>query len=480
MNFLAVDFGAGSGRAIVGSIEKDCLNLEEIHRFPNRQIKLGNSLVWDFPALFEELKTSIKLALQKYKKIESIAVDTWGVDFGLLDSKGSLIGMPVCYRDNRTNNIPELVFEKISPQKLYSLSGTQQMEINTIFQLYSMCLNDSPYLKIAESLLFMPDLFNYFLCGKKSNEYTIASTSGLLNCNSKKWDDDIFSGLQLPKHLMQNVNRPGEIIGQLSPEICKEINCNPINIVSVGSHDTASAVSIVNSTKKNRAFISSGTWSILGISCKNPITSDLAFSNNFTNEGGIWDDIRFQRNITGLWLLQSVCKEWGINDFSSLVNDAKKSNKFQAIFDVDNPIFANPQSMSNTITEYCNKTKQKQPGTKGEFVRTILESLAVKYGVILKKLENTVGYNVDEIQVIGGGSQNDLLCQLAADICKVPVLAGLVEATATGNIMTQAFAQNKISKNEFLNNIKFPFKSKVYHPENEFRWENINENIELW
>ena len=177
----------------------------------------------------------------------------------------------------------------------------------------------------------------------------------------------------------------------------------------------------------------------------------------------------------------AICMQrMGINDFSSLVNDAKNQINFKAIFDVDNPIFANPQSMSNTITEYCNKTKQKHKGTKGEFVRTILESLAVKYGVILKKLENTVGYNVDEIQVIGGGSQNDLLCQLDADICKVPVLAGLVEATATGNIMTQAFAQNKISKDEFLNNIKFPFESKVYHPENEFRWENINENIELW
>ncbi len=444
--YIAADFGAGSGRVIVGTVGGGKVELEEMHRFPNRQVYLGGTLYWDFLALFEELKTGLKKAFAKYDGIVSIGVDTWGVDFGLLDSRGRLLSNPVCYRDKRTNGILGKVFEAIPESELYRLTGNQFMEINTAFQLYSMVRKDDPLLKAADKLLFTPDLFNYFLTGVAVNEYTISTTSQLYRHATGGWAEEVLSKLGIPRHLMQEIVPSGTVVGGLLPEIAAETGGKGVQVVAVGSHDTASALASIQAEEENWAFISSGTWSLMGIETERPILTPEAMACDFTNEGTVNGKIRFLRNITGLWLLQNVARELESKGekcrYAEMIAEAEQSG-LQSVVDVDAPCFNKPESMCEAIVDYCIQRGMQPPRTKGEFMRCIVLSLATKYGEVKRMLEKCSGRKIDTVYIVGGGSQNSLLNKMTEELTGVRVVTGAVEATAIGNILCQQSVMGK-------------------------------------
>ena len=439
--YIAADFGAGSGRVIVGTPSAEGIQLEEIHRFENNQKMIDGHLRWDFNALFNELKTGLKKAFAKYgDEIESIGIDTWGVDYGLLDKDGKLISTPVCYRDDRTKGMLELAFEKLPKEEFFQHAANQFMEINTAFQL----LSSVSELESADKLLFMPDLFNYFLTGKCCNEFTISSTSQLLNSLTHQWDDVIFDRLGLPKRLMQEIVYPGTVIGRLTDELAEELGGNA-NVVAVGSHDTASAVASISDASEDWAFISSGTWSLMGTPTKEPIISQEAFDAAFTNEGMTDGRIRFLKNITGLWLIQQLVKEWEQEgykcDYSELVKEAEQST-LSSYFDVDDAVFMNPEKMSEAITSYLKERNEIVPVTKGDFMRCICISLAKKYAEVKAQMERCTNKKINKIYIVGGGSRNQLLNRLTAEFTGCEVVKGEVEATAMGNILVQLGVKN--------------------------------------
>ena len=437
MRFIAADFGAGSGRVIVGTLTQtltltQTIELEEIHRFGNEQKMIDGHLRWDFEALFNELKTGLKKAFAKYgDEIKSISIDTWGVDYGLLDKEGRLIANPICYRDDRTKGMMDAAFQKLPKEEFFQHAANQFMEINTAFQLMS-----ETDLQRAERLLFMPDLFNYFLTGKCYNEFTIASTSQLLNTKTHQWDDVIFEKLDLPKHLMQEIIYPGTVIGELTAELAAEVGGNA-KVVAIGSHDTASAVASIKDDGSDWAFISSGTWSLMGTPSKEPIISKEALESDFTNEGMTDGRIRFLKNITGLWLIQQLVKEWEQEgykcDYSELVKEAEHSS-LDSSFDVDDARFMNPEKMSEAIISYLKEENQELPKTKGDFMRCVCISLAKKYAEVKTQMERCTNKKINKIYIVGGGSKNQLLNRLAAEYTQCEVIRGEVEATAMGNI----------------------------------------------
>jgi len=449
MEYLAIDLGAGSGRAIVGIIENGKIRLNEVFRFNNKQIKLGNTLYWDFLDLFDNIKQGIYSAQKKGYNLQGIAVDTWGVDFGLLDKKGNLISNPVCYRDSRTDGMTEIVSSFVSKEELYKQTGIQQLNINSIYQLFSLKENNEPALQILDKVLFIPDLINYFLTGKMVNEYTIATTSQLLNAETKQWDEKLFNQLSFSPNWMSEIQPPCTVIGNLKKEIANELETPNIKVYAVGSHDTASAIGAIPLDEET-AFLSSGTWSLLGTTIEKPILTEEARMNDFTNEGGIDDKILFMRNITGLWLLQQVISEWKKEDnepydYDYLLAECAKAKAFQSIVNSDAPDFNHPVSMRKAIQDYCRKTEQKIPETKGELVRCILESLALKYYAVIKKLKVCTQKDIKKLFIVGGGSQNNVLNQFIANALNMEVIIGITEATAIGNIVQQAIANNQIS-----------------------------------
>lgn len=440
MRHIAADFGAGSGRIIVGTVLPEGIRLEEVHRFPNRRIRLGDTVYWDFPALFEELKIGLKKAFARYDGIASIGVDTWGVDFGLIDRRGHLLSNPVSYRDARTEGILEKAFRKISREKLYGLTGNQFMEINTAFQLYSMVLAEDPQLEMAEKLLFTPDLFNYFLTGRAACEYTIASTSQLFCHDRHDWADEVFGCLGIPRRLMQPVVPSGTAVGKLLPELAAEVGGEGAEVIAVGSHDTASALASIRAEGERWAFISSGTWSLMGIETEKPILTQEAMKCDFTNEGTVDGRIRFLRNITGLWLLQNLMKEWAAAgeacSYDTLIEEAERCT-LDTVVDVDAPCFDHPADMGRAITDYCRERGLKIPGSKGEFMRCVVLSLAAKYAEVKRKLEQCSGRSIDTIYIVGGGSRNRLLNRLTEELTGARIVCGAVEATAIGSIRVQ-------------------------------------------
>lgn len=442
MRFIAADFGAGSGRVIVGTwlAASKTIELEEIHRFGNEQKMIDGHLRWDFEALFNELKTGLKKAFAKYgDEIKSIGIDTWGVDYGLLDKEGRLIANPICYRDDRTKGMMDVAFQKMPKEDFFQHAANQFMEINTAFQLMS-----ETDLQRAERLLFMPDLFNYFLTGRCYNEFTIASTSQLLNTKTHQWDDVIFEKLNLPKRLMQEIIYPGIVIGELTAELAAEVGGNA-KVVAIGSHDTASAVASIKDDGSDWAFISSGTWSLMGTPSKEPIISKEALESDFTNEGMTDGRIRFLKNITGLWLIQQLVKEWEQEgykcDYSELVKEAEHSS-LDSSFDVDDARFMNPEKMSEAIISYLKEENQELPITKGDFMRCVCISLAKKYAEVKTQMERCTNKRINKIYIVGGGSKNQLLNRLAAEYTGCEVIRGEVEATAMGNILVQVKSEN--------------------------------------
>ena len=454
MTYLAIDFGGGSGRVIAGTITDEKgekkLTMQLVHRFQNRQVRLGNHVYWDFPALFEDMKTGLKKAAQLGLKVSGIAIDTWGVDFGLIDRDGNLVGNPVCYRDARTNGMAERFFADVDRTAHYAVNGTQVMEINTLFQLLSLKLADSPQLQIADKLLFTPDLFSYFLTGEANTEYTIASTSEMLDARKRDWDWELIDSLGLPRHLFCPIVMPGTVRGRLRKDIAEETGLGEVDVIAVGSHDTASAVAAVPATDDEQpvAFISSGTWSLLGVEINEPILTEEARRAEFTNEGGIGGKITFLQNITGLWFIQRLMAEWkeeGDEQQYDILLPAAEKAVINTVIPVDDAVFQNPPSMQQAIIDYCNAHNLTAPTSKAETTRIVLQSLAAKYAEATSALNAMLPSPIKKLHIIGGGSQNKLLNRLTEEALGVPVEAGPVEATGIGNILTQALAKGEVS-----------------------------------
>lgn len=431
MIHLACDFGGGSGRVMAGWLEDGHVRLDEVHRFANRQVKLGNTLYWDFPALFQDMKDGLRKAAAKYEsRIVSIGIDTWGVDFGLIDRRGRLLGLPVCYRDTRTKGLPERYFATRDRHEHYRHNGTQVMEINTLFQLLAM--KEEASLPSEATLLFMPDLFSYYLTGVANNEYTIASTSQLLNARTRQWDWELIEDAGLPKSLFQEIVMPGTERGTIRPDIAEETGLSPtVKVMAVASHDTASAIMSIPPMDEPTAYLSSGTWSLLGVSLKEPILTPQACDAGFTNEGGANGSITFLSNITGLWILQRLAQEWQTNDWARLTEEARIVVDVPLI-DVDSSAFTAPESMQEAIFAAVGRKL-----TRGETVRCVLESLAQRYATAIRDLNTMLPEPVRRLHIIGGGSQNTLLNELTAEATNLTVTTGDVEATAIGNIMGQ-------------------------------------------
>lgn len=454
MTYLAIDFGGGSGRVIAGTITDEKgekkLTMQLVHRFQNRQVRLGNHVYWDFPALFEDMKTGLKKAAQLGLKVSGIAIDTWGVDFGFIDRDGNLVGNPVCYRDARTNGMAERFFADVDRTAHYAVNGTQVMEINTLFQLLSLKLADSPQLQIADKMLFTPDLFSYYLTGEANTEYTIASTSEMLDARKRDWDWQLIDSLGLPRHLFCPIVMPGTVRGRLRKDIAEETGLGEVDVIAVGSHDTASAVAAVPATDDEQpvAFISSGTWSLLGVEINEPILTEEARRAEFTNEGGIGGKITFLQNITGLWFIQRLMAEWkeeGDEQQYDILLPAAEKAVIDTVIPVDDAAFQNPPSMQQAIIDYCNAHNLTAPTSKAETTRIVLQSLAAKYAEATSALNAMLPSPIKKLHIIGGGSQNKLLNRLTEEALGVPVEAGPVEATGIGNILTQALAKGEVS-----------------------------------
>lgn len=464
--FLAFDLGAESGRAMLGELDDHTISISEIYRFPNAYVNIRGRFYWDIFKLYSEILHGLSEAIKIQPKVESIAIDTWGVDFGLLAQDGTIISMPFAYRDKQTDGVVSK-FEKdvLSLEELYKCTGNQIIQINTLFQLYAMKLSGSLTLANANHLLFIPDLINYFLTGIKQTEYTIASTSQLLNCTKRGWETLLFEKINISVSLMQQIVEPGTKIGQIN--VSHEFD--HLQVISVASHDTASAIAAIPDTEKDWAYLSSGTWSLLGIESDKPIITQKSAVLNFTNEGGVENTYRILKNLTGLWILQECKKQWDkihIYSYSELLQmatDIKANNSF---IDTEAPCFLNSENMPEAINQYLEETNQTLPDSIGAYVMCIMQSLAMKYKQVFLQLLDLSPKPINKLYVLGGGSKNELLCQLTANAINRLVITGPSEATALGNIMFQAKALGYAKSLERVRTIiKNSFQSKKYLPD---------------
>jgi rhamnulokinase len=442
-NFLAFDLGAESGRAVLGTLDGGRLSLREIHRFPNAPTTLFGHLHWNVYALRDGIKAGMAACAAEGAKIESLAVDTWGVDFGLLAADGSLLGLPFAYREPRNLAAMERFLDRFPRARLYERTGIQFLPFNSVFQFQALADDNAALLRAADRFLMMPDLLTYFLTGTKINEATIASTSQLIDPRIQDWSGEILDALGLPASLFGRPFPPGGVAGSLLPSLSKETGLPQIPVVATASHDTASAVAAVPALGRNWAYISSGTWSLIGVETDAPVITAETRRLNFTNEGGIGGTIRFLKNVTGLWLVQQCRKKWsadGALSYEDLRVLAASAPPFRAFIDPDAPDFLNPEDMPAAIQSYCRHTGQTPPATPAEIIRCAIESLALKYRRVLDELRLVLPRPIETLHVIGGGSRHVTLCQFTANAAKIPVVAGPVEATAVGNIMGQAIA----------------------------------------
>lgn len=482
-HFLAFDLGASSGRAILGILENNKLDLIEIHRFKNQMTHIHGHYYWNIFSLFEELKTGLKKCISEFKiQPDSLGTDTWGVDYALVNKEGQLVGLPYAYRDHRTDNSMPEFFEILPKKETYLLSGIQFMQFNTLFQLFASVKETYSGLDVAERLLFTPDVLNYLFTGIKKNEYTIASTSQLLKPGKAEWEPKLFEVAGIPLKLMEDIIQPGIEIGKVLPEIRQETGCGTISCVSVASHDTASAVASVPATGENWAYLSSGTWSLLGIESPVPLVSEKTLEMNFTNEGGVNGTTRFLKNIMGMWLIQECKRIWDEEreiPWQEVVDLSDAAKPFQCFINPDHPTFLNPGNMPKAIQKYCENTGQYVPQTKGEIARCIYDSLVLKYRFTIKQVESVTGKKIEKLHIIGGGANNKMLNQLTADATGIPVFAGPTEATAIGNIMMQAKALGVVSTLEEIRGIiRNSFEVTGYVPSPKPGWEEAYQKFE--
>ncbi len=439
---LAIDLGAESGRGLLGLFDGQRLQLELVHRFPNGPVQTLDTMHWDVLRLHGEIVNALRLSGSKFGGIDSVGVDTWGVDFALLGRGGTLLGNPRHYRDPHTEGMLEQAFHRVPKDQIYRRTGLQFMRINTLYQLLALQRDRSPLLDAAETLLMVPDLFHYYLTGIKVNEFTDASTSQMIDPHTRTWAYDLVSAFGLPAKMLGTVVPPGTVLGPLRAAVATDTGLTPVPVVAPATHDTGSAVAAVPARGEGWAYISSGTWSLMGAELPAPLVTDAALEANFTNEGGVAGTTRFLKNIMGLWLVQECRRAWEkagqAYTYDELVRLAEAAPAFASLVAPDDPSFLLPPNMPAALADFCRKTGQPVPADAGAFVRCCLESLALKYRWVLTKLEGLMGRRLDVIHVVGGGSQNALLCQWTADACGRPVLAGPVEATALGNVLVQA------------------------------------------
>lgn len=475
--FLAIDLGAESGKAVAGIIDNKKLTLREVHRFPTRMLGMNGHLYWNMYRFFEEIITAINLCVHK-EKIHplSLAIDTWGVDFGFLGKDGTLNRIPYAYRDPQTATAKDKFLKEVmSPEKIYELTGIAIQPFNSVFQLYALKNNSDTALLNATKLLFLPDILNYFLTGEISTEFTFATTSQLFNPKKGIWEEEIFNALGIESSIMATVIRPGQKIAMMKDDIARMAGVKPFLISSVCSHDTGSAIVAIPAEGTDWAYISSGTWSVMGVETNMPVINDKSFNYNFTNEGGVEGTFRYLKNIMGLWLLQQ-CRQVWINtgytaSYSELTETAKNSHPFKCFIDPDHSSFYNPENMPAAIDEYCIQTGQEPPETVGEYVRTIVEALALKYKMVLDQLVETSGKKIKRIHITGGGTQNKMLCQFTANVTGLQVIAGPAEGTAIGNILVQAKAMGLINKlSEMREIVRNSFSTENYKPEDTLSW----------
>ena len=474
---LAFDFGGSSGRAMIGEYdsEKKLINVEEIHRFSNDTVLANGHMYWDILRLFFEVKNGIRKALQKVGKIDAIGIDTWGVDFALIDKKGEMIGNPVHYRDERTVGMPEEVFETVSKHELYQRTGIQCMRINTIYQLYYLCKYRPELVAAAESLLFIPDLFAYLLTGEKRAEWTIATTSNMVDPAKGEWAYDILEKLGIESRLLPPMINPGEAYGNLLPELCEEFDCEPIPVIAVCTHDTASAV-LSAPAEGDFAYISCGTWSLFGTELAGPVITDASERVEYTNEGGYNGSITFLRNIMGLWLIQESRRQWireGFDvSYADLEREALAAEPFRCFIDCDAPEFELAGDLPGRVQKFCEATGQYVPKTRGEIMRCIYQSLAMKYKLNMSRLCEVTGKTYAQMNMLGGGIKDTLLCRMSANAMNLKVVAGPSEATVIGNISCQLIALGEMKDvKEVREVVKNSTPLAVYEPTEADLWE---------
>ncbi|MBN2272382.1 MAG: rhamnulokinase [Sedimentisphaerales bacterium] len=475
--YIAVDLGAESGRVMIGSVSAEKLILQEIHRFGNGPIDEDGALKWDFEKLMSEIKVGIaKAAKAAGAQVWGIGVDSWGVDFGLLDGSGELVENPYHYRDSRTNEMRKKAYELMPKRDIYENSGIQFMQLNSLYQLLAMRLANSIALAKAKNLVFIGDLVSYYLCGKIFAEYTLASTSQFMDMRTGQWSKAIMEGLSLPMNILPKVVQPGTVVGQLGAKIGVGLRCGPIPVIAVGAHDTASAVVGVPAGDGNWAYLSSGTWSLMGVEIPRAIISDKTFRYEFTNEGGVKNTVRLLKNIMGLWLMQECRRKWQKQGeeftYDELTALAQEAEPFAGRLTVDDSAFLAPGDMPKRINEHLAKTGQQTTDDKGQIIRIILESLALRYRAVMEYIEDATGNRIDVLHIVGGGIQNELLCQFTANALGKKVVTGPIEATASGNILMQAIATGQIkSLADARKIVRKSFALKEYQPQDTAVWE---------
>ncbi len=487
--YLAVDLGASSGRVLAAQFDGQQLKLDEVHRFANGPVAASGRMYWDVLQLWSQIQFGMRSAHETYgSSIRSLGIDTWGVDFALLGRDDQLVGNPIHYRDPYTEGMIERACETVSREEIFAESGLQFMQLNTLFQLLAMRVRKSPLLDIATSFLMIPDFFNFLLTGEKANEFTDATTTQFLNPRTQDWSRTLLNRLNLPTEILQKIIPPGTNLGPLLTSVRQETGLTShVPVIAPGTHDTASAVLAVpasspTSDQPNWCFISSGTWSLMGVEINSPVITDACQQYNFTNEGGVGDTIRLLKNITGLWLVQECRRIWARagRDMSweQLTALAQQAAPLRSLINPDDPRFTAPDDMPAEICIYCRETGQPIPNSEGAVIRCALESLALRYRTVLGWLESLTGGTIQTIHVVGGGSQNSQLCQMTASACGRPVLAGPVEATALGNVMMQAIALGdlgSIIESRAVIGASFPLKR--YEPEAITPWDNAYERF---
>ncbi|MFE6488354.1 rhamnulokinase family protein [Streptomyces sp. NPDC057757] len=438
-SFAAVDLGASSGRVMVGRVGPDSLDLTEAHRFPNRPVRVPEGLRWDILALYAGVLDGMRAAGQ----VDSVGIDSWAVDYGLLDADGALLGNPVHYRDGRTEGVAEKVWASVPAPDLYAATGLQYAPFNTLYQLTAA--RSSSQLASAKRLLLIPDLLAYWLTGEAGTELTNASTTQLIDPRTRDWSHDLAARLGIDLGLFAPLRRPGDPAGTLQPHVLEETGLTgPVPVTTVGSHDTASAVAAVPAVGERFAYICTGTWSLAGLELDAPVVTEASRAANFTNELGLDGTVRYLRNIMGLWLLQECLREWGDPDLGELLRESAEVAPLRSVVDAGDPAFLAPGRMPSRIADACRESGQPVPASRAEVTRCILDSLALAHRRAVREAQSLADHPVDVVHIVGGGARNDLLCRLTADACGLPVVAGPAEAAALGNVLVQARAHGLV------------------------------------
>ncbi len=476
-HYLAFDFGAQSARAIHGKLENNKLEIAELYRFVTGGTKILDSLQWDVLQFFNEAKQACK----KYRSdceepLVGLGIDSWGVDFALLDSTGGLVSNPYHYRDKRTDNIYEDAFKIVPRESIYQKTGIQFMQINSLFQLISMVRDKSPSLKYAHKIVFIADFFHYLLTKRIASEYTLATTSQLYDLETHDWCYYLIKKFGLNPKIFPEIIPHSTVLGPLLPNIAQEVGLTDTLVITPAAHDTAAAIAAIPATHQDFIYISSGTWSLLGAELSKPLVSEESLQNNFTNEGGVFNTIRFLKNISGLWILSECKKIWDATpercSYEQLNSEAEQAPPFKVFIDPDHHLFLNPENMLAAIRQFCKQTHQNAPESRGELVRCILESLAMKYRFVYEQLKNILKKSFKTLHIIGGGSQNQLLSQFAANSTCLEVKTGPIEATAIGNILLQASSQNdKMKLSELRTIIRNSFNIRTLPPQETADWD---------